>query len=372
MSSKIYTALGLMSGTSLDGIDAAILKTDGEKIVEFGPVSHRPYNLLEQRKLGKVTRAALKWKFVGSRPGRFDTAEQLIDELHIEVCKEILKSSNCDVIGYHGQTVVHRPPQHGKNGKTLQLGNGQRLSDALNAPCVYDFRTADMEKGGQGAPLAPIYHKALCDYSKLTGKIVVLNLGGVGNFTFIDGERLLASDTGPANGPLDSWLYRSGLDFDKDGAISAKGNFDLALIEKWLREIPFFRQDGTKSADRYDFDVIGDLMDKSIEDGAATLAAFCAASVKHTLAKMEIVPDRVIVSGGGRKNKTIMKMLGDLLKAPIESAEDVGWMGDDIEAQACAYFAVRSNLGLPLSFPDTTGVSEPTTGGVFVSPSVKH
>lgn len=372
MSSKIYTALGLMSGTSLDGIDAAILKTDGEKIIGFGPVSHRPYNLLEQRKLGKATRAALKWRFSGSRPGRLATAEQLLDELHIEVCRKILKESECDVIGYHGQTVVHRPPQNGINGKTLQLGDGQKLADALNAPCVYDFRTNDMENGGQGAPLAPIYHKALCKYSKLKGKIVVLNLGGVGNFTLIDGDTIQASDTGPANGPLDSWLYRAGLDYDKDGKISAKGTFDLALIEKWLREIPFFKLDGTKSADRYDFDVIGDVMDKSIEDGAATLAAFCAASVKHTLAKLDIIPDKVIVCGGGRKNKTIVKMLGDLIKIPIDVAEDVGWMGDDIEAQACAYFAVRSNLGLPLSYPGTTGVSEPTTGGVFVSPSVKH
>ncbi len=361
-----------MSGTSLDGIDAAVLKTDGEKIFEFGPVYHRPYNLLEKRKLGKATRAALKWRFDGAKPGRLETAERLLDELHIEVCREILKKSECDVIGYHGQTVVHMPPQQGQNGQTLQIGKGQRLADELNMPCVYDFRTADMEKGGQGAPLAPIYHQALCRYSKLKGKTVVLNLGGVGNFTWINGDDLIASDTGPANGPIDSWLYRTGIDYDKDGEISAKGTFDLKLIEKWLREIPFFKIDGAKSADRYDFDVIGDIMDKSVEDGAATLVAFCAASVKHTLAKLELVPDRVIVSGGGRKNKNILKMLKDLVKCPIQTAEDVGWMGDDIEAQACAYFAVRSNLGLPLSFPNTTGVSEPTTGGVFVSPSVKH
>lgn len=357
-----------MSGTSLDGIDAAIIKTDGQKIIEFGPVFHRPYNLLEKRKLGKATRAALKWRFIGSRPGRLETVENMLDDLHIEVCKSILKSSTVDVIGYHGQTVVHMPPQNGEFGQTLQIGNGQLIADALDTPCVFDFRTEDMTKGGQGAPLAPIFHKALCKYSKLSGKNIVLNLGGVGNFTWIDGDTLIASDTGPANGPLDSWLYRAGLDYDKDGEISAQGNFDIMLIEKWLREIPFFKQDGAKSADRHDFDVLGDLLDKSFEDGAATLAAFCAASVKHTLAKLSLNPDRVIVSGGGRKNKTILKMLRDLLKCPVETAEDVGWMGDDVEAQACAYFAVRSNLGLPLSFPDTTGVPEPTTGGRIVFP----
>lgn len=361
-----------MSGTSLDGIDAAILRTDGEKIIEFGPVRHRPYNLLEKRKLEKVTRAALKWRFQGKRPGRLETAETFLDAAHIEICRAILEKTECDIIGYHGQTVVHMPPQNGQHGRTLQLGNGQKLADAMNVPCVYDFRTADMLKGGEGAPLAPIYHKALCQYSKLKGKIVVLNLGGVGNFTWINGDEIKASDTGPANGPLDSWLYRFGIDYDKDGEISANGKFDLALIEKWLKDIKFFRQEGTKSADRYDFDVVGDVLDKTMEDGAATLAAFCAASVKHTLEKTNLQPDQILVCGGGRKNKTILKMLKNLTKCPVLPVEEVGWMGDDIEAQACAYFAVRSNLGLPLSFPGTTGVSEPTTGGLFVSPSVKH
>lgn len=369
MSGKVYTALGLMSGTSLDGIDAAILKTDGEKIIDFGPTKNFVYDLLQKRKLEKATRAALRWRFQGKMPGRLETAEQFLDEMHIYACKTLLEETSCDLIGYHGQTVVHMPPQDGIDGKTLQLGDGQKLADALNLPCAYDFRTHDMEHGGHGAPLAPIYHKALCDYSKLDGKIVVLNLGGVGNFTLVDGETLVASDTGPANGPLDNWLYRFGLDYDKDGEISAKGKFDLDLIEKWLREIPFFKEGGTKSADRYDFDVIGDIIGKSAEDGAATLAAFCAASVKHTLSKIDLTPDRIIVSGGGRKNKTILKMLGDLIKCPIETAEDVGWLGDSIEAQALAYFAVRSNLGLPISFPSTTGVPKPITGGRMAFPA---
>ncbi len=358
-----------MSGTSLDGLDVAVLKTDGEKITGFGPTKNFVYDLLQKRKLEKATRAALRWRFEGKRPGRLETAEQFLDEMHIFACKQILKEIDCDLIGYHGQTVVHMPPQNGVLGQTLQLGDGQKLADALDLPCVYDFRTNDMKHGGQGAPLAPIYHKALCEYSKLKGKIVVLNLGGVGNFTLVDGQDMTASDTGPANGPLDNWLFRFGLDYDKDGKISAKGNFDLPLIEKWLKEIPFFKEDGTKSADRYDFDVIGELIGKSAEDGAATLAAFCAASVAHTFRKIELVPDRIIVSGGGRKNKTILKMLGDLIKCPIETAEGVGWMGDSIEAQALAYFAVRSNLGLPLSFPATTGVPEPLTGGRMAFPA---
>jgi len=357
-----------MSGTSLDGIDAAIIKTNGEKIIEFGPARGYLYHKTQKRKIERATKSALKWKFEGKRPGRLETAQILIDNLHIAACEDLLKGMPCDLIGYHGQTVLHMAPQHGEKGKTLQLGDGQKLANALGLPVVFDFRTADVAAGGQGAPLAPIYHKALCEYSDIKGKVIILNLGGVGNFTLVDGETLIASDTGPANGPLDTWLNAHSIEMDKDGAISGKGKFDLKVIEKWLREIPFFKKDGTKSADRYDFDVLHDIKDKSVEDGAATLTAFCAASVQHTLSKLTLNPDRIIVSGGGRKNKTILKMLGELTKCKIQTAEDVGWMGDDIEAQACAYFAVRSKLGLPLSFPDTTGVPEPLTGGRLVKP----
>jgi len=358
-----------MSGTSLDGIDAAFLKTTGEKIIGFGPSRGFNYHQVQKRKLTRATRAALKWKFEGTRPSRLKTAETLIDNLHIIAAREIIKGNPCDLIGYHGQTVLHRPPQDGKAGKTLQLGNGQKLADAVKIPCVFDFRTADVEAGGQGAPLAPIYHKALCEYSELSGQIVILNLGGVGNFTLVNGDKMIASDTGPANGPLDSWLARYNIDYDDGGQISAKGKFDISLIDKWLRENPFFKRSGTKSADRYDFDILDDLSGKSMEDGAATLAAFCAASVKHTLQKLDVSPDRLVVSGGGRKNKTILTMLSQLVDCKVEIAEDLGWMGDDIEAQACAFFAVRSKLGLPISFPETTGVPEPMTGGRLVYPN---
>jgi len=357
-----------MSGTSLDGIDVAILKTDGERILEFGNSTSYAYAKRHKTKLQKATRAALKWAFIGKQPGRLSTAEELIDKLHILAAEHIIADNPCDIIGYHGQTVLHRPPQNGVIGKTLQLGQGQKLADALGVPCVFDFRSADVAAGGEGAPLAPIYHKALCEFSGLKGNIVVLNLGGVGNFTLVSKDGMKASDTGPANGPLDSWMNQHGYDFDKDGMFSSKGKVDLALIESWLRNIEFFRSSGPKSADRYDFDVVEDIEDMSIEDGAATLSLFCVASVQHTLLKLDLKPDQLIVCGGGRNNKFIMKMLSKMMTFPVRTAEDAGWMGDDIEAQAIAYFAVRTKLGLPISFPETTGVSKPIMGGVIAQP----
>ncbi len=352
-----------MSGTSLDGIDVAIIRTDGDRIFEFGHASTYNYAKRHKTKLERAIRAALKWRFEGPRPGRLDIAEDLIDKLHILAVQHVLEKQTCDIIGYHGQTVLHRPPQKGVIGKTLQLGRGQKLADRFKLPCAYDFRTADVEAGGEGAPLAPIYHKALCEFSKLTGNIVVLNLGGVGNFTLISENGMKASDTGPANGPLDSWMNQHGHEFDKDGAFSSQGKVDLKQVETWLKDIEFFRSSGPKSADRYDFDVLDDIKGKSIEDGAATLSLFCVASVLHTLLKIGLEPDQMIVCGGGRKNHHVMSLLSRMMNFPVKSAEDVGWMGDDIEAQAIAYFAVRTKIGLPISFPDTTGVPKPMVGG---------
>lgn len=366
MSGKIYTALGLMSGTSLDGIDAAIIQTDGQNILSFGDAITSEFSVGNRKQIAKATKAALKWKFQGVPPRILSAAEAVIDQRHIEIAQRIM-ARQVELIGYHGQTVLHMPPNMDQKGQTLQIGKGQTLANELRAACVYDFRTADIEAGGQGAPLAPIYHKALCDYSKLTGNTVVLNLGGVGNFTWVGDGPLLASDTGPANGPLDSWLNQHGLDYDPDGKYSAAGDIDFALIDQWLGA-DFFQKPIPKSADRYDFDVISEVYGMSLNDGAATLAAFCALAVKHTLEQLPDKPDQIIVCGGGRKNKTIMNMLRAEMGCPVKTAEDVGWRGDFIEAEAFAYLAVRSKLGLPISFPETTGVPRPMTGGRLAIP----
>ncbi|MEL6687726.1 MAG: anhydro-N-acetylmuramic acid kinase, partial [Pseudomonadota bacterium] len=239
---KVYTALGLMSGTSLDGVDAAIIETDGEQIFSFGPSITVPYAHQQRMVLADATQNTLSWNFDGPAPNYLAEAEEVLDQAHISAINTA-NVSEIDLIGYHGQTVLHRPDKR----KTLQLGRGQSLADAINCPVVFDFRSEDVAAGGQGAPLAPIYHQALVRYSELPGVTAVLNLGGVGNVTIVTNTDLLATDTGPANGPLDSFLAEHDLSVDVDGGISQEGEPDFALIDQWLSR-SFFKKPWPKSA----------------------------------------------------------------------------------------------------------------------------
>ena len=364
MEKDVYTALGLMSGTSLDGVDVAVIETDGVDIFGFGPSSEREFPAADKILLNSVTQDALNWRFTGPAPNSFAQAEDIIDEAHLAA----IGGMGADIIGYHGQTILHHPPLNGERGQTLQLGRGQVLSDRLGLPVAYDFRTADVAAGGQGAPLAPIYHEALVRYSELTGRVAILNLGGVANVSaIVDGELVWATDCGPANGPLDSWVQRHNAgDYDDRGALSFRGEVNHNVIDQWLKRA-FFKRKIPRSADRYDFDVLEDLNEMSLQDGAATLASFTAQGVARDLAIFNA--NKVIVCGGGRKNPAIMAMLGMHIDADIVTAEQVGWDGDMLEAQAFAYLAVRTLKDLPISFPETTGASRPLTGGRIVYPS---
>ena len=375
MDDKVYTALGLMSGTSLDGVDVAIIETDGTEIIRFQDAAELAFDEKDRLALQAVTRDALAWQFEGAAPDSFESGEAVVDRVHHDAIRwmfpegiDIFDMNSPDIIGYHGQTILHRPPMSGLRGQTLQLGRGQVLADGLGIPVAYDFRTADVEAGGQGAPLAPIYHEALVRYSGLDGRIAVLNLGGVANVTaIVDGKLAWATDCGPANGPLDSWMQRQGAgNYDKFGKASSIGNVDFGKINQWLNE-GFFKRTIPRSADRYDFHVLADMKGMSLEDGAATLASFCAQAVAGDLALFNA--DQVIVCGGGRKNPAIMGMLDMHTDAEVVSAEGVGWDGDMLEAQAFAYLAVRTLKGLPISFPETTGAPQPMTGGRVVYPS---
>ena len=353
-----------MSGTSLDGVDVAVIETDGVDIFGFGATAERQFGSDEKEVLEAVTQDALKWRFKGPAPNSFAQGEDLIDAAHIKAIGHL----SADIVGYHGQTVLHHPPIDGKKGQTLQLGRGQTLADNLGVPAAFDFRTADVAAGGQGAPLAPVYHEALVRYSKLKGRIAVLNLGGVANVTAIeDGNLVWATDCGPANGPLDSWIaLKTGESFDAEGALSMMGEVNHHIVNQWL-ERDFFMRPIPRSADRYDFDVVGEISGMSLEDGAATLASFCAQSVARDL--QNFGADKMIVCGGGRKNPAIMGMLDMHTEAKIITAEDVGWNGDMLEAQAFAYLAVRTLKGLPISFPETTGAPHPLIGGRIAYPS---
>ncbi len=356
------TALGAMSGTSLDGVDAAVVVTDGTAITSFGPTSYKAYSDEERA----VLRAGLgQW----SGPA-VQAAAQVVDVAHAEV---LAGFEGIDLVGFHGQTLAHAPRDKG----TLQVGDGQALSEALACPVVWDFRTADVELGGEGAPLAPFFHFACAKFIGATAPLVVLNLGGVGNLTYVDPRKtrpdapgaLLAFDTGPANAPLNDLMQaRRGVPFDTDGALARAGTVEQGALELFLAE-PFFTRMPPKSLDRNDFDeMIALVSELSDADAAATLTAMCAAGVAQGMEHCPEPPTRVLVTGGGRLNPVLMQMLEVSLDCPVEPVEAVGLDGDMLEAQAFAYLAVRVARGMPTSCPGTTGVRAAVGGGTLSWP----
>ena len=365
-------AVGLMSGTSQDGVDVALVDTDGEKIAQLGPTACRPYTGNERRLLRRATEAAADLTERNERPEIVAEAERVINDAHAEAVETFLTANalspvNITAIGFHGQTLLHRP----ERAFTLQVGNGRTLATRLGIPVVYDFRAADVAAGGQGAPLAPVFHRALVRQLQRDPPIAVLNLGGVANLTYIDGDELIACDTGPGNALLDDFLrQRTGDPLDTDGRKAAAGKVDEARVEDLLRH-PFFALPPPKSLDRNEFRGWTDeaLSGMGIEDGAATLTALTAAAAARIIAHLPRPPANWIVAGGGARNPTLMGMLTERLKpARVDTAHAVGWSIDSLEAQAFAYLAVRSLRGLPITFPETTGAPCPMTGGVVARP----
>lgn len=362
---ETWRALGLMSGTSLDGIDVAVIETDGERILNRGFAATYPYSDAFRDKLsvGLAEAAALQDR--AARPGRLKLLEQYLTELHAEAVTHYLADhqispDSIDLVGFHGQTVLHRPEAR----LTVQLGDGPLLARRLGRPVVYDLRAADVAAGGQGAPLAPAYHRALA--AEIADRpLVILNLGGVANVTWIgrDGT-LIAFDTGPASAMIDDWVKaKLGKPFDAGGEIAAAGTVDETIVSGWLR-YPYFSETPPKSLDRNAFDLspIGAL---SPEDGAATLTAFSAAAIAAAQAHFPDAPALWIASGGGRRNATLVDMIRQRVGGRVEPAEAYDIDGDSVEAEAWAFLAVRSRLGLPITFPGTTGVAKALTGGVF-------
>jgi anhydro-N-acetylmuramic acid kinase len=352
-SQKACLALGLMSGTSLDGIDAALIRTDGNGTVSPDAWSTTPY--------GDDLRNRLRATLGGN--GDIKAVERDITAAHADAVAALLEREGLtpdavSVIGFHGHTIAHRPDE----GITWQIGDGARLADCTGIDVVCDIRGRDVAAGGQGAPLAPLYHAALA--ANLDRPLGVLNLGGVGNVTFLgEGGAISAFDTGPGCALIDDWVRRHDAGgYDVDGALAASGTVDRDVLAKLL-DHPYFDRAPPKSLDRDDF--TGDVGELSAADGAATLTAFTAEAVGLAQAHLPLPPSRWLVTGGGRHNPTIMAALGDVLGVPVDPVEAVGWQGDAIESQAFAYLAVRSLRGLPLPLPDTTGVPRPLTGGAL-------
>lgn len=365
-------AIGLMSGTSQDGVDVALIDTDGQTITQFGPTAYRPYTQSERTLLRRATATAASLTDRTARPEVVADAEALVTRAHGEAVEAFLTANGLGVgevaiIGFHGQTLLHRPERR----LTVQIGDGRGLAARVGIPVVYDFRAADVAAGGQGAPLAPLFHGALVRRLALEPPVAVLNIGGVANVTYVDGDEVIACDTGPGNALIDDFLrLRTGQPLDTDGRTAAAGRVDEEAIRRLLAHA-FFTAPPPKSLDRNDFrDWMGDALDaRSLADGAATLTAFTAAAVACVVPHFPRAPATWIVSGGGARNPTLMRMLAErLAPAGVESGHDVGWSVDALEAQAFAYLAVRSLRGLPISVPTTTGAPRPLTGGILARP----
>ena len=390
--SKSKRAIGLMSGTSMDAIDVAMIDTDGEDRLIRGPGLTLPYNPGDKRILAHAMAAASACKHRDDRPEALQIAEELVTRMHGAAVSAFLAQygldrGSIDVIGFHGQTVLHKAVQSYvsstiyklgvaelvtlsvPNMLTIQLGNGAALAEATQIDVVYDLRAADTAAGGQGAPLVPIYHKVLA--AKLAQRpIAVVNIGGVANVTYIgrDGE-LLAFDTGPGNALIDDWMMRrEGAHFDNQGEVASSGTINAAVLRQCLSD-PFFAAAPPKSLDRnaFAFDAMEAM---TTADGAATLTAFTAEAIAKAREHFPQQPELWIVCGGGRKNKTLMSILAGRVENAVVPSEAVGLDGDMIEAEAWAYLAVRCLRGLPITFPGTTGVAVPMPGGVF-TPAVK-
>jgi anhydro-N-acetylmuramic acid kinase len=358
--SESCLAVGLMSGTSMDGIDAALIRTDGK--LAFEPVAElaQPYDAEFRAKLRRVVGVA----------GSHDAVAADLTALHVAIVRDLLSVAgvspdSVSVVGFHGHTVFHDPI----NGRTVQIGDGQRLAREIKTDVIADFRAADMAAGGQGAPLAPLFHVARAPSER---PVCFLNIGGVANLTWIGAaaeaghadlfEHIRAFDTGPGGALIDDWVHRhTGEPFDRDGHLAAAGQVDAAVLAA-LMDNDYFRTPPPKSLDRDAFDA-SPVDGLSVADGAATLTAFTVESVARAVSYLPAPPVRWLITGGGRKNLTLMDQLGRTLGVPVMPTENVGIDGDAMEAQAFGYLAVRSLRGLPLSGPTTTGVARPTTGG---------
>ena len=366
MGSEKHLVIGLMSGTSVDAVDAALIETDGEGHVRGISAHDRPYSDAERALIRRAASRALEMPAPAHDP-LIAEAEQVLTLAHAEAVAGLAGQETAALIGFHGQTVAHRPPSSGHPAPfTWQIGDASLLARLTGRPVVHDFRSADVAAGGEGAPLAPGYHRALA--SNVDRPVGILNLGGVGNLTWFDeAGGWGAFDTGPGNGLIDDWVQRhTGAHFDAGGALAAAGRVDADVLAQLAAAAgpgpSGLGGSGPKSFDRADFSIraAGAL---SAADGAATLTAFTAETVAQALGGLPVRLKRLLVTGGGRHNPVLMRMIAGRTGVPADPVEAEGWHGDALEAQAFAWLAVRHLKGLPLSWPETTGVPRPVTGG---------
>lgn len=355
--------LGLMSGTSIDGIDVAALHTDGEQSIAYGPTLFVPYENTFKQRIKSILGST-------ERNSSIDTIEKDLTNYHYKAVLSWLQenkfsSQDIDLIGFHGHTILHRSPKKYSPGRTWQIGNGQELADLLEIPVIGNLRENDIQHGGEGAPLVPIFHQTLC--ASLLKPVAIFNIGGIANITYVGEGQLIAFDTGPGNGLMDqSMEQHTGQFYDQDGSTARKGCVDSEWLKEQLQD-PYFNIPPPKSLDRLDFNKLPTSL--SLEDGMATLLSLTVESVAKSLMWVPIPPQLILIAGGGRRNTYLMEQLQKRLN-PIQvlPIDTVDASSDFLEAQAWAYLAKRSFNKLPITFPSTTGVKEPLTGGTLYYP----
>ena len=355
-----HIVIGLMSGTSVDAVDAALIETDGEDFVRPIAFVDRRYSADEHRLIRNAASVAMGMATPAAHP-LIAEAERVLTLAHAEAIAALPGQESATLIGFHGQTVAHKPAENW----TWQIGNAGLLAQLAGRAVVHDFRSADVAAGGQGAPLAPGYHRALA--AGMERPMGVLNLGGVGNITWFSNAAWGAFDTGPGNSLIDDWMQENGCgSFDADGALAAAGTVREDVLAA-LCDLPWFDQPGPKSLDRADFSCAA-ARGLSAADGAATLTAFTAETIRLALATLPVRLHQLLVTGGGARNPTLLRMIAERTGVATDTVESKGWQGDALEAQAFGWLAVRHLKGLPLSWPETTGVKAPLSGGRLVLP----
>lgn len=374
MAKRTYAAIGLMSGTSMDGIDLAFLETDGEAQVVRHHAGFVAYDAGFRRELNDALVEAASLTDRRQRPGSLESLERRITARHAEAVRDFVSEygiRHVDIVGFHGQTVLHRP----QAGMTVQLGAGQQLADYTGMKVAWDLRANDMTNGGQGAPLVPAYHAALArtlrEPRKKAEPVAFANIGGIANITYVSGDDApVAFDTGPGNALIDQvMLAKAGTAFDEGGAVGAQGKVHHDIVAAYMAD-PFIAKPAPKSLDRNDF-TVERAARLPLADAARTLAAVTAETIHAACRHLPAAPKRWVLCGGGRRNINIHNDLARLAAADaavVQTADELGFNGDSMEAEAWAYLAVRAMKGLPLSFPGTTGVSEPVTGGIISKP----
>ena len=363
MSNKFW-CVGMMSGTSLDGIDVAAIETDGKKVFQKTEGVTYPYTPAFQEKIQNILGEITPTK-------ETQVVEKELTELHAKAFEKYIKKigfskKDVDLIGFHGHTIMHRPPSRYKDPSTWQIGDGQLLREKTGVPVVYNMRTNDLAHGGEGAPLVPLYQKALTEGFDLP--LAIINIGGISNVAWIGPEnKVLAFDMGPGNSLLDQWVFqKTQKKFDEDGALARAGHVHDKILQNFMTH-PYFFQKPPKSLDRLDFN-LESVQELPTEDGAATLVGVTAQSIEKGTKFLPQKPQQYILTGGGRHNKHLVKRISDVLAPiPVKTAEALGWDGDFMEAEAFAYLAVRALKKYPLTLPTTTGVEKPISGGVLIS-----